>query len=137
MQMRFGGGGRTKGGFCAVLPAFPMGMHVDRWRWEHIRVLDVPSWHVWVNRCPAGRCHSRTAVFLASGTVFALHKADPDAREERVKTGEPLRVRPLGVGSVLVRPASARALVHVGADAREAMGPVQLFSRELAVRRRI
>eukprot|EP00873_Tetraselmis_striata_P006904 jgi/Tetstr1/427168/TSEL_017356.t1 len=50
-------------------------------------------------------------------------KDDLAAREERAKTGEPLRVRPLGVGSVLVRLASAHALVQVGADAREAMGP--------------
>eukprot|EP00873_Tetraselmis_striata_P009785 jgi/Tetstr1/430049/TSEL_019909.t1 len=63
--------------------------------------------------------------FLASGAVFALHKDDPAAREEREKTGEPLRVRPLGVGSMLVRLASAHALMQVGADAREAMGPVQ------------
>eukprot|EP00873_Tetraselmis_striata_P028369 jgi/Tetstr1/448633/TSEL_035878.t1 len=40
---------------------------------------------------------------LRSGTVFALHKDDPAAREERAKTGEPLRVHPLGVGSVMVR----------------------------------
>eukprot|EP00873_Tetraselmis_striata_P014006 jgi/Tetstr1/434270/TSEL_023377.t1 len=71
--------------------------------------------------------------FLASGTVFALHKNDPAAREERAKTGEPLRVRPLGVGSVLVRLASAHALVQVGADAREAMGRYNAaFSLELA-----
>eukprot|EP00873_Tetraselmis_striata_P009744 jgi/Tetstr1/430008/TSEL_019869.t1 len=50
---------------------------------------------------------------------------DPAAREERGKSGEPLRVRPLGVGSVLVRLASAHALGQVGADAREVMGPVQ------------
>eukprot|EP00873_Tetraselmis_striata_P013896 jgi/Tetstr1/434160/TSEL_002484.t1 len=50
---------------------------------------------------------------------------DPAAREEREKSGEPLRVRPLGVGSVLVRLASAHALGQVGADAREVMGPVQ------------
>eukprot|EP00873_Tetraselmis_striata_P025551 jgi/Tetstr1/445815/TSEL_033456.t1 len=49
---------------------------------------------------------------------------DPAAREERAKTGGPLRVRPLGVGSVFVRLASAHALVHVGADAREAVGSV-------------
>eukprot|EP00873_Tetraselmis_striata_P000225 jgi/Tetstr1/420489/TSEL_011602.t1 len=70
---------------------------------EHIRDQDVPSWRLWVNRCMAGRCHSRTAAFLASGTVFALDKDDPAAREERAKSGESLRVRPLGVGSVLVR----------------------------------
>eukprot|EP00873_Tetraselmis_striata_P001367 jgi/Tetstr1/421631/TSEL_012572.t1 len=97
--------------------------HVDWWRWEHIRDLDVPSWRLWVNRCLAGRCHSRTAAFLASGSVFALHKDDPAAREEREKRGEPLRVRPLGVGSVLVRLASAHVLGQVGADAREVMGP--------------
>eukprot|EP00873_Tetraselmis_striata_P026877 jgi/Tetstr1/447141/TSEL_034578.t1 len=97
--------------------------HVDWWRWEHIMDLDVPSWRLWVNRCLAGRCHSRTAAFLASGSVFALHKDDPAAREEREKSGEPLRVRPLGVGSVLVRLASAHALGQVGADAREVMGP--------------
>eukprot|EP00873_Tetraselmis_striata_P001538 jgi/Tetstr1/421802/TSEL_012705.t1 len=97
--------------------------HVDWWRWEHIRDLDVPSWRLWVNRCLAGRCHSRTAAFLASGSVFALHKDHPAAREEREKSGEPLRVRPLGVGSVLVRLASAHALGQVGADAREVMGP--------------
>eukprot|EP00873_Tetraselmis_striata_P012446 jgi/Tetstr1/432710/TSEL_022077.t1 len=97
--------------------------HVDWWRWEHIRDLDVPSWRLCVNRCLAGRCHSRTAAFLASGSVFALHKDDPAAREEREKRGEPLRVRPLGVGSVLVRLASAHALGQVGADAREVMGP--------------
>eukprot|EP00873_Tetraselmis_striata_P035393 jgi/Tetstr1/455657/TSEL_042468.t1 len=92
---------------------------------EHIKDMDVPSWRMWVNRCLAGRCHSRTAAFLASGTVFELHKDDPAAREERAKTGEPLRVRLLGVGSVLVRMASAHALGQVGADAREVMGPVQ------------
>eukprot|EP00873_Tetraselmis_striata_P004312 jgi/Tetstr1/424576/TSEL_015101.t1 len=81
-----------------------------------------------VNRCLAGRCHSRTAAFLASSTVFALHKDDPATREGRAKNGEPLRVRPLGVGSVLVRLASAHALVHVGADALEAMGPVSVGS---------
>eukprot|EP00873_Tetraselmis_striata_P013170 jgi/Tetstr1/433434/TSEL_022708.t1 len=68
---------------------------------------------MWVNRCVAGRCHSRTTAFLASGTVFALHKDDPAARKERAKTGEPLRVRPLRVGSVLVRLAFPHALVHV------------------------
>eukprot|EP00873_Tetraselmis_striata_P040582 jgi/Tetstr1/460846/TSEL_006006.t1 len=67
--------------------------HVDWWRWEHIRDLDVPSWRLWVNRCLAGRCHSRTAAFLASGSVFALHKDDPAAREEREKSGEPARRR--------------------------------------------
>eukprot|EP00873_Tetraselmis_striata_P026415 jgi/Tetstr1/446679/TSEL_003618.t1 len=50
---------------------------------------------------------------------------DPAAREEREKSGEPLRVRPLGVGSVQVRLASAHALGQVGEDAREGMGPVQ------------
>eukprot|EP00873_Tetraselmis_striata_P006263 jgi/Tetstr1/426527/TSEL_016825.t1 len=100
--------------------------HVDWWRWEHIRDLDVPSWRLWVNRCLAGRCHSRTAAFLASGSVvFALHKDDPAAREEREKSGEPLRVRPVGVDSVLVRLASAYAMGQVGADAQEVMGPVQ------------
>eukprot|EP00873_Tetraselmis_striata_P019798 jgi/Tetstr1/440062/TSEL_028421.t1 len=99
--------------------------HVDWWRWEHIMDLDVPLWRMWVNRCLAGRCHSRTATFLASGSVFALHKDDPAAREERERSGEPLRVRPLGVGSVLVRQVSAHALGQVGADAREVMGPVQ------------
>eukprot|EP00873_Tetraselmis_striata_P035543 jgi/Tetstr1/455807/TSEL_042599.t1 len=63
--------------------------------------LDVTSWRMWVNRCLAGRGHSRTAAFLASRSIFALHKDDPAAREEREKSGEPLRVRPLGVGSVL------------------------------------
>eukprot|EP00873_Tetraselmis_striata_P044169 jgi/Tetstr1/464433/TSEL_000106.t1 len=74
---------------------------VDWWHWEHIKDLDVPSWRMWVNRSLARRCHSRTAAFLASGTVFALRKDDPAAREERAKTGEPMPVRPLGVGSVL------------------------------------
>eukprot|EP00873_Tetraselmis_striata_P043405 jgi/Tetstr1/463669/TSEL_008530.t1 len=100
-------------------------VNVDWWRGEHIMDLDVPSWRMWVNRCLAGRCHSRTAALLASGTVLALHKDDPAAREERGKSGEPLRVTPLGVGSVLVRLASAQALGQVGADAREVMGPVQ------------
>eukprot|EP00873_Tetraselmis_striata_P025233 jgi/Tetstr1/445497/TSEL_033273.t1 len=90
---------------------------------EVMRDLDVSSWRMWANRCLAGRCHSRTAAFLASGSVFALHKDDPAAREEREKSGEPLRVRPLGVGSVLVRLASAHALGQVGADTREVMGP--------------
>eukprot|EP00873_Tetraselmis_striata_P002670 jgi/Tetstr1/422934/TSEL_013714.t1 len=49
---------------------------------------------------PTDPDHSCTAAFLASGTVFALHKEDPAAREDRAKTGEPLRVRPLGGGSV-------------------------------------
>eukprot|EP00873_Tetraselmis_striata_P039639 jgi/Tetstr1/459903/TSEL_005245.t1 len=62
---------------------------------------------------------------IRRGTVFALYNDDPAAREERGKSGEPLRVRPLGVGSVLVRLASAHALGQVGADAREVMGPVQ------------
>eukprot|EP00873_Tetraselmis_striata_P014030 jgi/Tetstr1/434294/TSEL_023401.t1 len=90
-----------------------------------MRDLDVPAWRMWVNRCMAGRCHSRTAAFLASGTVYALHKDDPAAREEQGKSGEPLRVRPLSVGSAQVRLASAHALGQVGADAREVMGPVQ------------
>eukprot|EP00873_Tetraselmis_striata_P016600 jgi/Tetstr1/436864/TSEL_025640.t1 len=53
----------------------------------------------------------------------ADEKDDPAAREERGKSVEPLRVRPLGVGSVLERLASAHALGQVGADAREVMGP--------------
>eukprot|EP00873_Tetraselmis_striata_P022646 jgi/Tetstr1/442910/TSEL_030973.t1 len=97
--------------------------HVDWWRWEHLRDLDVPSWHLWVNRCLAGRCHSRIAAFLASGTVFALHKDDPAAREERGKSDEPLQARPLGGGSVMVRLASTHAMGQVGADTREVMGP--------------
>eukprot|EP00873_Tetraselmis_striata_P022040 jgi/Tetstr1/442304/TSEL_030445.t1 len=52
---------------------------------------------------------------------LALHTDDPAAHE--ANTGEPLRVRPLGVGSALVRPVSAHALVHVGPDAQGAMGP--------------
>eukprot|EP00873_Tetraselmis_striata_P025483 jgi/Tetstr1/445747/TSEL_033395.t1 len=103
--------------------------HVDWWRWKHIGDLDVPSWRMWVNRCLAGRCHSRSAAFLASGAVFALHKDDPAAREEREKSGEPLRVRPLGVGSVLVRLASAHALGQVGANARQVMGPAHDLPR--------
>eukprot|EP00873_Tetraselmis_striata_P004843 jgi/Tetstr1/425107/TSEL_015569.t2 len=100
--------------------------HVDWWRWEHIKDLDVPSWRMWVNRCLAGRGHSRTAAFLASGTVFALHKDDIAACEERAKTGEPLRVRPLGVGSVRVGALGLRPRCRAGgADAREAMAPVQ------------
>eukprot|EP00873_Tetraselmis_striata_P006923 jgi/Tetstr1/427187/TSEL_017375.t1 len=39
------------------------------------------------------------------------------------------RCESLGVGSVLVRLASAHALVHVGADAREVMGPTGFLSR--------
>eukprot|EP00873_Tetraselmis_striata_P005088 jgi/Tetstr1/425352/TSEL_015801.t1 len=97
-----------------------MPRHVDWWRWKHIRDLDVPSWRMWVNRCMAGWCHSRTAAFLASGTVFALHKDDPAARAERGKSGEPLRVRPLGVGSVPVRMASAHA--RSGASGRGCAG---------------
>eukprot|EP00873_Tetraselmis_striata_P005307 jgi/Tetstr1/425571/TSEL_015994.t1 len=112
-----------------MMPRTPLRGHVGRWRWEHIRDLDVPSWRMWVNRCLAGRGHSRTAAFLASGTVFALHKDDPAARAEWAKTGEPLRVRPLGVGSVLVHLASAHALVHVGADVLEAMGPTGFLIR--------
>eukprot|EP00873_Tetraselmis_striata_P006565 jgi/Tetstr1/426829/TSEL_017044.t1 len=50
------------------------------------------------------------------GTVFALHKDDSAASEERAKSGDSLRVRPLGVGSVLVRLDSAHALVHVAAN---------------------
>eukprot|EP00873_Tetraselmis_striata_P004493 jgi/Tetstr1/424757/TSEL_015274.t1 len=72
---------------------------------------------------PGGAVPLAHCGFLASGSVFALHKDDPAAREEREKSGEPLRVRPLGVGSVLVRLASAHALGQVGADAREVMGP--------------
>eukprot|EP00873_Tetraselmis_striata_P018119 jgi/Tetstr1/438383/TSEL_026949.t1 len=78
-----------------------------------------------LRRAPPSWGGNADEAFLASGTVFALHKHDPAAREERAKTGEPLRVRPLGVGSVLVRLPSAHALMQVGADAREAMGPVQ------------
>eukprot|EP00873_Tetraselmis_striata_P042239 jgi/Tetstr1/462503/TSEL_007493.t1 len=126
MRVRFGAGERTNGGLCAAILAFSLGMWTSGVRWEQIKDLDVvPSWRMWVNRCMAGRCHSRTAAFLASGTAFALDKDDPAAREERAKSGEPLRVRPLGVGSALVHLASAHALVHVGADGREAMGPVQ------------
>eukprot|EP00873_Tetraselmis_striata_P006724 jgi/Tetstr1/426988/TSEL_017195.t1 len=87
--------------------------------YSHIKDLDVPSWRLWVNRCLTGRCHSRTAAFLASGTVFALHKDDPAAREERGNSGEPLLERPLGVGTVMVHLASAHAMGQVGADARE------------------
>eukprot|EP00873_Tetraselmis_striata_P018101 jgi/Tetstr1/438365/TSEL_026931.t2 len=64
---------------------------------------------------------SRGTAGLAAGAAVD----DPAARGERAKTGEPLRVRPLGVGSVPVRMASARALLQVDADAREAMGAVQ------------
>eukprot|EP00873_Tetraselmis_striata_P011369 jgi/Tetstr1/431633/TSEL_021163.t1 len=73
----------------------------------------------------------RRAPRFSAGHVDWWRTTPP--REKRAKTGEPLRVRPLGVGSVLVRLASAHALVHVGADAREAMGPYNAaFSRELA-----
>eukprot|EP00873_Tetraselmis_striata_P023651 jgi/Tetstr1/443915/TSEL_031867.t1 len=56
---------------------------------NEIKDLDVPSWRMWMNRCLAGRCHSRTAAFLASGTVVALHKDDFAANEERAKTYAP------------------------------------------------
>eukprot|EP00873_Tetraselmis_striata_P037594 jgi/Tetstr1/457858/TSEL_004260.t1 len=49
----------------------------------------------------------------SDGTVFALHKDDSAASEERAKSGDPLRVRPLGVGSVLVRLDSAHALPYL------------------------
>eukprot|EP00873_Tetraselmis_striata_P037948 jgi/Tetstr1/458212/TSEL_044700.t1 len=86
--------------------------HVDWWRWEHIDHGPGRTFMAPVGESLPGGA-GRTAAFLASGTVFALHKDDPAAREERAKTCEPLRVRPLGVGSVLVRLASAHALVHV------------------------
>eukprot|EP00873_Tetraselmis_striata_P024019 jgi/Tetstr1/444283/TSEL_032174.t1 len=64
------------------------------------------------------------AIWMRFGAPSLRSTRTTPPREERAKTGEPLRVRPLGVGSVLVRLASAHALVQVGADAREAMGPV-------------
>eukprot|EP00873_Tetraselmis_striata_P019261 jgi/Tetstr1/439525/TSEL_027954.t1 len=78
-----------------------------------------------VNPAWRGGASSRTALSWRVAPSLRSHKETPRAREEREKSGEPLRVRPLGVGSVLVRLASAHALGQVGADAREVMGPVQ------------
>eukprot|EP00873_Tetraselmis_striata_P003887 jgi/Tetstr1/424151/TSEL_014757.t1 len=98
--------------------------HVDWWRWEHIRDLYVPSWCLRVNRCLAGRCHSRTAAFLASGTVFALHKDDPAAREERLKTGEPLQVHDVRMmSSFATRSCSLSPQLAPSSTMSEAVGP--------------
>jgi N-acyl-L-homoserine lactone synthetase len=48
--------------------------HIDGWRWEHVRDLNVPAWRKWVNRYAAGNIPDVAADFLASATGWALHK---------------------------------------------------------------
>jgi hypothetical protein len=48
--------------------------HVDGWRWEHVRDLNVPAWRKWFNHYSAGNILDVAADFVASATGRALDK---------------------------------------------------------------
>jgi hypothetical protein len=53
---------------CLEKSTSPVSPHVDGWRWEHVRDLNVPAWRKWVNRYSAGNIPEAAADFLASAT---------------------------------------------------------------------
>jgi hypothetical protein len=75
--------------------------HIDGWRWEHVRDLNVPAWLKWVNRYSAGNIPEAAADFLASATGWALHKQTWVDRDATRLRGEAPKVRPLADGSVM------------------------------------
>jgi hypothetical protein len=99
--------------------------HVDGWRWEHVRDLNVPAWRKWVNRYSAGNIPEAAADFLASTTGWALQKqtgVDLDATRLR---DEAPKVRPLTAGSVLSRLAHCHAIARITIVAPDHVGHVQ------------
>jgi hypothetical protein len=95
--------------------------HVDGWRWEHVRDLNVPSWRKWVNRYLAGNIPEAAADFLASATGWALHKQTGVDRDATRLRGEAPKLRPLGAGSVLSRLAHCHAIARIASVAADHM----------------
>jgi hypothetical protein len=85
--------------------------HVDGWRWEHVRDLNVPAWRKWVNRYSTGNIPDVAADFLACATGWALHKQACVDRDSTPLRGEAPKVRPIVDGSVQSRLAHCHAIV--------------------------
>jgi hypothetical protein len=101
--------------------------HVDGWRWDHVRDLNIPAWRKWVNVYSAGNILDVAAYFLASAAGWALHKrtgVDSDATRLR---GEPPKVRPLVDGRIMSRLAQCHAIARIAIVAADHIGPVQRY----------
>jgi hypothetical protein len=99
--------------------------HVDDWRWEHVRDLNVPVWRKWVNRFLAGNIPEVAADFMASATGWALHKqkgVDCDATRLR---GEAPKVRPFAARSDMSRLGHCHAIARIAIVTADHLSHVQ------------
>jgi hypothetical protein len=99
--------------------------HVDGWRWEHVRELNVPAWRKWVHRYSAGITHEVAADFLASEAGWALQKQTWVDRDVTHLRGEAPKVRPLDVGSVMPQLAHCNVIARKASVAADQLGHVQ------------
>jgi hypothetical protein len=99
--------------------------HVDGWRWEHVRDLNIPAWRKWASRYSAGKIPEVTADFLATATGWAPHKQTWVDRDATRLRGEAPKVRPLVDGNVMSRVDHYHAIARIAIVAADHMGHVQ------------
>jgi hypothetical protein len=101
--------------------------HVDGWRWEHVRDLNVPAWSKWAKRYSLVSTPDAAADFQASGTRWALHEETGVDRDATRLQGEYPKLRPLAASSVMSRLAHYYAVARIADVATDYMGPVQRY----------
>jgi hypothetical protein len=99
--------------------------HVDGWRWEYVRDLNIPARRKLANRYSTGNLPDAAADFLASATGWALHKESGVDRDANRFRSEALKVRLLAAGSVFSRFAQCHAITRMATIAADQMGHVQ------------
>jgi hypothetical protein len=99
--------------------------HVDGWRWEHVRDLNIPAWRKWDNRYSARDIPEAAADFLASVIGWELHKQTWVDRDATRLRGEAPNVMPLAACNVMSRLAHCHAIAQIATVAADHMGLVQ------------
>jgi hypothetical protein len=99
--------------------------HVDGWRWEHLRGLNVPVRRKWIHRYSAGNVPDVAAYFLTSATGWALHKHTRVDRDAIRLRGEAPKVRPLVIGIVMSRFTHCHAIAWIAIVTADHVGHLQ------------
>jgi hypothetical protein len=98
--------------------------HVDGWRGEHVRDLNVPAWRKWAD-CYSAGIPEVAADSLATATGWALHKQTGVDRDATRLRGEAPKVWPLVASSVLSRLGHCHAIARIATVAADHLGLVQ------------
>jgi hypothetical protein len=91
--------------------------HRDGWRWEHLQALTEHNVAVandllaWIQLLLAGSLPPEIRDFLRSSTLIAFHKLSPEERRRLAMFDR--RIRPIAIGSVLIRAALTLVLILV------------------------